>query len=279
MSSGLRCGLGLSACFARDLLLVAAGLSTCLSFVPSAAAGDAPAKPNYGWIETFGGADVLPSVWLVYAGTTVAPWSEHIHADGWRIRAVTGYGGYHYDAGTSANGPIRYNAATAFGDILAGYQMRFGPLTAKAFVGVAAIEHDIKPFDAYNKASGLDWGPKGQLEFWLNLGDEAWTSLDLGYTTAHDTGSARWRLGWRALSTVSIGPEVRYNRNAGSAARADGLSEDGGSIHYNARAGAFARYEWFSGEISVAAGVSSVVIGTSADKIEPYVTVGICSKF
>jgi hypothetical protein len=258
------------------VLVIASALMLCAQ--PSPAGAVEPSTqttPNYGWIESFGGADVLADVWLVYAGATGAPWSEHIYSDGFRIRAVTGYGGYKYDAGMTANGPVHYKATTAFGDILAGYQKRFGPLTAKAFIGVSAIEHDIKPFDAYNKASGLDWGPKRQLEFWLNLGDDAWTSLDLGYTSAHDTGSARWRLGWRALPTVSVGPELRYNRNAGSAARTDGLSQDDGSIHYNARAGAFARYEWFSGEISVAAGASSVVIGTKTDRIEPNVTVGI----
>ena len=37
---------------------------------------------------------------------------------------------------------VAFTAETAFGEALVGYLKRLGPLTAKAFVGVAAIEHE-----------------------------------------------------------------------------------------------------------------------------------------
>ncbi len=84
--------------------------------------------------------------------------------------------------------------------------------------------------DPDNEVAGDDFGVKGVIELWLNLGPNAWTSLDLAYTTAHETGSARWRAGWRMLPTVSLGPEVRYDINAeDEAGRVGAFSDTSGS--------------------------------------------------
>ena len=42
---------------------------------------------------------------------------------------------------------MSFNADTALAEASVGYLKRLGPLTAKAFVGAAAIEHDIEPVD------------------------------------------------------------------------------------------------------------------------------------
>ncbi|MGL4397228.1 MAG: cellulose biosynthesis protein BcsS [Hyphomicrobium sp.] len=270
------------------LSVVASAAAAAALFASSYAAlaqSAGPPATKYGWRQVYAGADALNDVWLLYTGVTLAPWSDDIHQSGLRLRAVTGYGGYRYDVGGTAPGPRVFHADTSFIDALVGYQHRFGELTAKAFIGVSAITHQITPFDGANRADGTDWGPKVQLEFWLNLGPTAWTSLDFGYTTAHDTASARWRAGWRALPTVSIGPEVRFDRNAGSARRIS--SDDGGTAgspsdsgnHYSARTGAFIRYEWLGGEVSTAVGVASTVIGTKPQEISGYGTINISLGF
>ena len=62
---------------------------------------------------------------------------------------------------------------------------RSGPLTAKAFVGISAIEHDVRPHDPQNPVQGRAYGPKAVVELWLNMGESTWSSLDAGWTSAH----------------------------------------------------------------------------------------------
>ncbi|MFX8727608.1 cellulose biosynthesis protein BcsS, partial [Acinetobacter baumannii] len=76
--------------------------------------------------EIWFGVDAGARNWLVSSGGTFAPWSD-IHADGFRLRATDGYGQY--------SSPVsKLRATKTYADVLAGYQMRFGELTAKAFL-------------------------------------------------------------------------------------------------------------------------------------------------
>jgi len=70
-----------------------------------------------------------------------------------------------------------------------------GPLTAKGFVGIAAIEHDVRPHDPQNPVQGRAYGPKAVVELWLNMGEGAWSSLDASWTSAHETYADRVRTG------------------------------------------------------------------------------------
>ncbi len=126
------------------------------------------------------------------------------------------------------------------------------------------ISHSPSAFDATSRVSGLEYGATGALEFWLNLGGQAWSSLDLSYTTAHETAAARWRAGWRVLPTLSVGPEARFDRNI----------EDG-----SARAGIFVRYDWFGGEVSAAAGIAGSTTGKLTDELAPYATLNMLTQF
>lgn len=228
-------------------------------------------QPQYGWREVWGGADATKDVWLLYTGVTLAPLSKDIYSDGLRFRMNSGYGQYHYDyhrphcvdhpAGACRT---KIDVDVTYTDLLIGYHMRLGELTAKAFAGASVVSHDFSALDPTNDVRGRDFGASGALEFWLNLGDRGWTSLDLFYTSAHSTGSARWRAGWRVLPTLSIGPEARHDRNA----------EDDAS-----RIGAFARYEWFGGEISVSAGMAGAMTGGTTDDMEPYAALNMLTQF
>ena len=121
-------------------------------------------------------------------------------------------------------------------------------MTAKAFAGASmSSEQHAKP-DPKSKNDGTEYGAKGVLELWLNMGDDAWTSFDFRATrpSQRNFGAMALRLAHPAL--VSVGPELRYDKNI-----------ELGDGEWNGRAGLFVRYEWAGGEVSVAGGVSERV--------------------
>ena len=129
---------------------------------------------------------------------------------------------------TPFDGEVRtFNAKTHFADVLVGYQTRFGELTAKAFIGASLISHDIAPFDAQTVVTGSDVGVKGVLEFWLNMGPNAWGSLDLSWSTAHETRTARFRTGYRVWPSISVGLEAGVNIDAQGECRMQGQVQRG----------------------------------------------------
>lgn len=236
-------------------------------------------QQKYGWREVWGGADATKDVWLLYTGVTLAPLSNDVYSDGLRFRVNSGYGQYQFkgrdiacNASKAFDCAKRIEVDVTYTDALIGYHLRLGELTAKAFAGASFISHDFGRNVTNKAVQGLDIGVTGGLEFWLNLGRDGWTSLDLQYTTAHDTGSARWRAGWRIMPTVSIGPEARYD--------SDTSSKTG-------RLGLFARHEWTGGEISAATGVAQKICafgdilcdGDDDAEIAPYVTINVLSQF
>lgn len=241
--------------------------------------------------EIWAGADISENVWLLYSGVTLAPWSG-IHDPGWRFRAAGGYGGYIYDKDAAA-GPdtdvLTYDADTYFTDLLAGYLLRFGELTAKAFVGASLIAHEITPYDEQTVAIGDEIGVKGVVELWLNIGERGWGSLDLSWSSAHDTRTARTRLGYKVWPKVSLGIEGGLNVDAQASCRMEVSADAERCLHGEqvktdlldyARAGGFARYDWGTGEVSVSAGVLGDSF-SAGDEIElaPYVTVNWLTQF
>jgi hypothetical protein len=124
-------------------------------------------------------------------------------------------------------------------------------MTIKAFVGGNADVHGLTPNDPDNAVADNAIGWKAVLEGWFDITPTSWAALDLSYGSAHDGFSSRMRLGYRLWPELSLGLEAGAFGNA--------ESESG-------RGGAFARYEWAGGEISVAAGVS----GDIAQPSNPY---------
>lgn len=239
---------------------------------------------HYGWREVWSGVDAAQDQWLFYSGMTVAPVSRDIYSDGWRVRVGGGYGQYSYDGLTprplcgdatkndacSENGRTaqRYKVNHTYAEVLIGYYLRLGALTAKAFAGASMSNerHVIK--DPANHDDGTDYGVKGALELWLNMGDDTWTSLDISYATARDETASRWRAGWRIKPHISVGPEIRYDKNV-----------ETGDGDWNGRGGAFVRYDWTGGEASLAGGVSSRVDRWDAVDVSAYGTFNVLFQF
>jgi len=200
-----------------------------------ARADDSGGRPAH--FEVWTGAQAYTDVWSSYTGFTLAPFGP-IDQDGWRVRLAGGYGADRY---TNSSG-TRFEGATTFADGLIGYHRGLGPLTVKVFAGVAMVDRQIEPGDPGARILGTDFGGKAALETWLNLGDRAWTAIDMPWASLYRDYAGRARLGWRLTPELSSGIEAGAVGNF-----------DSDII----RAAAFLRYEGARGEVSVTAGVSN----------------------
>lgn len=223
--------------------------------------------------EVWAGADASSQSWLVYSGASVSPFG-HVYSDGLRLRASAGYGRYKVSPSV---GEALW-AETAYSDALVGYLQRFGELTAKGFIGIAAMSHNLD-HAAGLRTQGTEYGPKAVVELWLNMGPDAWTSLDLNWTSAHDTYAARLRTGYRPLPNLTVGIEAGLNSTDGATDQNYRLSLENDEI----RGGLFVRSDWSDGEISVSAGVSEhldeLLDKNSESEVVPYVTVNWLTQF
>lgn len=241
---------------------VAAALLGCMNVaghLPQAHAGDADvgaARPPA--LETWLGAEATPDVWSIYAGATWAPFGS-VREDGWRMRSASGMAVYRYRT-TIEGERFRIYGVTGFADALAGYQATFGALTVKAFAGVNADGHALRPDDPGNPVDDGKIGGKAVLETWLNLGTSDWVSLDLSAASAHQAYYSRLRVGHRLVPMLSVGIEGGAFGNEKS---------DYG------RGGGFIRYEWDRGEVSASGGVT----GDIAKPTTPYATLVYLSRF
>jgi hypothetical protein len=238
-------------------------------------------KPSYSWREIYGGVDAARDQWLMYSGITVAPPSADVYSNGWRLRVGGGYGQYSYEAsapdvspcGTPVTAACRYHSRNfhvdhSYAEALVGYSLKLGNLTAKAFAGALMSSQQHSKPDPHKKTDGTEWGAKGALELWLDMGPQTWSSLDLSYATARDETAARWRAGWRIKPRVSIGPELRFDKNIES-----------GEGEWNGRAGLFGRYEWPGGELSLAGGLAARVDGWSHEDVSPFGTLNVLFQY
>ena len=251
---------GIKGCAARFIAALAIGTLPLCAVAMADGLTEEPYVP--GWREVWGGADVSSHAWLIYSGVTVAPYGN-VYEDGLRLRVTGGYGGYVY-AGERRTQQQTFNARTSYAEGLVGYQKRFGPVTAKGFVGVSAIEHEIEPFDPENPVQGQKFGPKLAAELWINMGGQAWGQADVSWTSAHNTSSARVRTGYRIWGDASIGLE--------GAIYANDLGED-------VRAGVFTRYAWQGGEFSIAGGYAGRFLEQADMLRDPYTTATLLLQF
>jgi cellulose biosynthesis protein BcsS len=220
--------------------------------------------------ELWAGADATEGSWLAYTGATYAPFGD-IHSQGFKLRAASGYGRYRV-----WNPWLRdfedNEAETYFLDGLAGYLFRFDPVIAKLFVGISAIDHslpdNVSRLVAERKKLGVvdgqQVGLKIQAEFWLNIDQYTWASLDLSWSSAHNTRSARFRQGYKFLPDLSVGFEASINADEqvfcqettdGACIRLTEQQALQNSLINNGRLGVFVRHDWDGGELSAAIGL------------------------
>jgi hypothetical protein len=193
--------------------------------------GQTEVTPSLSRFEFWAGAQAFKHAWSLYTGTTVAPFGD-IQEDGLRLRVVGGYGAYRYASPRTigvGSQTVHFKGTVAFTDALVGYQKQLGPVTVKAFAGLAAAQYRVEPDDPETTIRGPGLGGKAALETWWNISDRAWSSVDVSWSSLHDSHAARARLGWRFLPALSAGLE------AGSA---------GNRESDIVRLGGFLRFEW-----------------------------------
>ncbi len=248
--------------------------------VPAPAHAELPAEtpakpkgpPQY---EISGGGEVAGPSWSAYSTTLVAlsalskSASGGIREDGWRLRAGVGYWRYADDpvkwvAGIGAQ-KVSLKRSGSFADLLLGYHKGFGALTVKGYAGIAYSNERWLQDGADAGSPGSDLAAKVLVESWLNLTPAAFAQLDAGWTSLRNTVTARARLGYRILPSLSLGPEAGY----WSAVDAE---SDAGVAAW--RYGAFVRFEWNSGEVSVSGGASDEAAGT-----DYYATINALMRF
>jgi Cellulose biosynthesis protein BcsS len=226
--------------------------------------------------EVWAGADAAEDVWLLYSGATLAPFGD-IHQDGLRLRFAGGYGQYRYQSFDVQSRTLSpFDADVSFADALIGYLWRLDPLILKLFVGASFSDHQIQPFDYNNKVQGPEFGVKAVAELWFNLGETGYASLDVAWSEAHETRSARARLGYRLNPVLSFGPEIGLNidRQGDYKIYQEDLYYRAEPIDYG-RLGLFARYEWYGGELGVSAGL----LGDFREETTAYGTINWISQF
>lgn len=249
------------------LTRVWAATSLCVLMGGTVHAEDAASQPapQQPWREVTVGVDAMNGLWLAYTGTTMSPYGG-LYENGLRLRVTSGYGQYSYKKRDSEGNSQDFEAETTFTEALAGYLHQFGPLTVKVFAGIVVIGHGILPIDPDNSVQGFEYGPKGTVELWLNVGENGYASLDLGATSAHWTSSGRARVGYRVSPTLSAGFEGIVNINAEDLEPRGDLEVPSNEqlVFDNKRAGIFVRYEWDWGELSASGGLSSEISGGEA---------------
>jgi hypothetical protein len=254
-------------------LAVALGLG---NVVTAPARGEPPPKPKgLPQYEISGGGEIAGPSWSAYSTTVVAlsalskSAAGGIREDGWRLRAGAGYWRY-------ADDPVRWvpgigerkvslKRTGSFADLLLGYQKGFGELTVKAYAGIAYSNEGWLQDGADAGSPGSDISAKVLVESWLNLTPASFAQLDAGWSSLRKTVTARARLGYRVLPSLSIGPEAGYW------SAVDAESDTGVAAW---RYGAFIRFEWASGEVSVSAGASDEARGTDF-----YATINALMRF
>jgi len=211
--------------------------------------------PTPSW-ETWIGAEASSHSWSLYSGLTYSPFAS-IRADGLRLRAVAGYGRYDYATHRwTGTGLVPQSVAgtTTFADGLLGYQWSTGPVTIKAFAGVATEGHTLTPEDPYSSLQGVATGARVLVEGWVDWTPQFWSSADLSWSSLRDSQSLRLRSGYRVLQWMTVGIEAGY-------AETETFNEG--------RGGLFVRGDWIGAEISASAGLA----GSRDGDHSPYGTV------
>ncbi len=233
----------------RTITLSFYAVAACIVGAIPVSAGDpgqhgatAPTRPDR--LEAWFGVTALPGSWSTYNGVTLSPGGS-ISQDGLRIRIVGGHGTYDYDA-TADGRRTRRTTAYTFGDVLVGFQKQFGVMTAKVFAGGTVNTQTVEPRDpATDNLS--EYGVKGALETWFNLGTHSFAKVDVNAGYYFDQAEAFEDVTVRAATGMRVLPNWQTGVEGGYLVKRQYEAVEGGL---------FARYFWAGTALTVSGGVS-----------------------
>ena len=254
------------------VLLCAGCCLVAAAFAVALARADEPPT-----VEVSGGGETGGHVWSAYANTTVALSGliagvpKSIREDGWRLRAGAGYWEYARrqtvwvsDTGNQTQGGyrrVRRLRTGSYADVMLGYQAQFGELTLKAFAGAVFSNEKYLLDEVDEDSPGVLTGGRVALESWYNFGPNAFLQIDAGGTSEPNEFGGRARVGYRLTPQISLGPEAAHWRSdRGTTTPIFELCrvrcEEYDRRDESTRYGAFVRYEWSGGEVSLSGGLA-----------------------
>lgn len=121
-----------------------------------------------------------------------------------------GYGRYSYGGALFDGNGFRhtqFDGTVSFLSAQAGYQFHRGPVIAKAFAGIEAVDQHITPFDPRNSVQGTELGLRVSLETWTDRSEHWFLSADACYGTAFQSYWELTRIGYRVGEVFAVGLE------------------------------------------------------------------------
>jgi hypothetical protein len=216
-------------------------------------------------LELWTGAESYRTAWSLYTGTSWSPFGT-LQEQGFRLRLVAGQSGFEYrsDAG-------RAHGLAPFAEALAGYQIKSGATTIKAFAGAWGYADILSRADLLNISDRAQFGPKLVAETWTDLPAGFWLATDANWSSLRNAYWTRVRLAAHLLPALSAGLET------GAAGTRENTA---------VRIGGLLRYDWAAGEISASAGVASNPTANAVDAayglrsgVTPYGTLLLLLRF
>lgn len=221
---------------ARNVAKAVALLATAL--LPFASSADELTSPVASRAFVFGGIDAGGDSAFAWSGFTAIPFAR-IGEDGFRLRAMGGYGRYRYRTSAVADG--ENTGMITSGEILAGNRMSFGTTVLTGYVGLDAKNYRLQEADPKNPESGSRVGIKAALELFTRTAP-GW------FVTGYGNISS-------VFGNYSLRGAVNREFNSGFALGAEaGLL---GDERYNERRlGLIATMTFVKGSITAAAGIA-----------------------
>jgi hypothetical protein len=186
----------------------------------------------------FGGVDATKNSVFTWSGITAIPFAK-IAEDGFRLRAMGGYGQYRYRTSAVADGE---NTGTiTSGELLAGNRTSFGTTVLTGYVGLDAKNYRLQDADPKNPESGSRIGIKAALELFTR-------TAPVWFVTAYGNISS-------VFGNYSLRGAVNHEFNPGFALGAEaGLLGD--ERYDEQRFGLIATMTFTKGSVTAAAGLA-----------------------
>ena len=179
----------------------------CLSACPSRAGDD-----DESHLILFSGRDVWRNGAFMHGGLLMAPGS--IDRDGLLLKVLMSGGLYRYNS-VNLGGERVIGAETTI-QVLPGFQVQRGKLTAKFFFGFDAEEHRLWPDDPSNNLRGHMWGMRAATDLWYEPTEKTMATFDASLSTIATNYSARAAFGHRVIDDqFYFGPEIAYFASEG----------------------------------------------------------------
>ena len=111
----------------------------------------------------FGGVDASRNSTFAWAGATAIPFGTLVE-DGFRLRAMGGFGRYTYRTSATADG--RNSGTISSGELMAGYRKSFDATVVTGYLGLDVKHYSLQDADPGNRETGTHAGIKAAIELY-----------------------------------------------------------------------------------------------------------------